>query len=159
MVGNRRAVRPPRHLVPRAPREVEAAHHGPVPKALTVANGRRPVEVAQVPKEVPLAAPAAVASPRHRVEATRLPRADTISGSLTTVEQSTNLQAPSQVPRATAAAAMVTNSHGHLAQAPRVPMASHHPKFNGVRVDLRHVSSTSSHNRLRLITTTDNNNN
>lgn len=143
MVGSRR---PTHHLVPKAPREVGADLHGPVPKAPTV-------EEAQVAKEVPLEAPAAVASPRHRVEATRPPRADTRRGPSTTVEQSTNLQVPSQALRAAAAVAMVTNVHGHLA-----PTVSHHPKFNGVRVDLQHVSSTSSHNRFRLTTTTDNNN-
>lgn len=150
MVGSRRLTH---HLVPKAPREVGADLHGPVPKAPTVPNGRRPVEEAQVAKEVPLEAPAAVASPRHRVEATRPPRADTSSGPSTTVEQSTNLQVPSQALRAAAAVAMVTNIHGHLA-----PTVSHHPIFNGVRVDLQHVSSTSSHNRFRLTTTTDNNN-
>lgn len=150
MVGSRR---PTHHLVPKAPREVGADLHGPVPKAPMVPNGRRPEEEAQVAKEVPLAAPAAVASPHHRVEATRLPRADTSSGPSTTVEQSTNLQVPSQALRAAAAVAMVTNIHGHLA-----PTVSHHPIFNGVRVDLQHVSSTSSHNRFRLTTTTDNNN-
>lgn len=81
MVGNRRAARPTRHLVPRAPKELGADHHGLVPKALTVTNGRRPVEEAQVPKEVLLAA-------------TRAPRATTTSGPSTTVEQSTNLQVP-----------------------------------------------------------------
>lgn len=143
MVGSRRLTH---HLVPKAPREVGADLHGPFPKAPTV-------EEAQVAKEVPLEAPAAVASPRHRVEATRPPRADTRRGPSTTVEQSTNLQVPSQALRAAAVVAMVTNVHGHLA-----PTVSHHPKFNGVRVDLRHVSSTSSHNRFRLTTTTDNNN-